>query len=111
MLRAIVVLVLSATLTGCGAATFSDRDVRWRVSGDTVYVVARSEGVSRGFCASLGGDLAFAEGRWAADEGRSLQLGRVAGCHTIRHIIVCAEGDVACVRHEERHRAEGAFHP
>jgi hypothetical protein len=35
----------------------------------------------------------------------------VTGCHTIRHIIVCTEDDTACLLHEERHRAEGAFHP
>jgi hypothetical protein len=40
-----------------------------------------------------------------------MQLGRVAGCHTVRHIIVCSEEDVACLGHEERHRVEGAFHP
>jgi hypothetical protein len=50
--------------------------------------------------------------RWAAvGDGRTMQLGRVAGCHTVRHIIVCSEEDVACLGHEERHRAEGAFHP
>lgn len=111
MQRAIAVLALAVSLTGCSASTFSDRDMQWRVKGDTLYVMTRSQGVSRGLCASLGGDVALAEARWAADEGRSLQLGRVAGCHTVRHIIVCTEDDAACVRHEERHRREGAFHP
>jgi len=46
-----------------------------------------------------------------AGDGRTMQLGRVAGCHTVRHIIVCSEEDVACLGHEERHRVEGAFHP
>ncbi len=79
--------------------------------GSLMYVLARSGDVSRSFCASLGGDIARAEGRWAAAEGRTMQLGRVAGCHTVRHIIVCSDEDGACLAHEERHRAEGPFHP
>ena len=45
------------------------------------------------------------------EDSFAMQLGRVAGCHTVRHIIVCSEEDVACLGHEERHRVEGAFHP
>ncbi len=101
-------LLLAAT--GCTSAGFSGEDVRLHTRGDTLYVMARSENVSRNLCASLGGDVARAEGRWAASEGRTMQLGRVAGCHTVRHVIVCADEDAACVAHEERHRAEGAFH-
>jgi hypothetical protein len=40
-----------------------------------------------------------------------MQLGRVSGCHTVRHVIVCPDDDAACVTHEEQHRSEGAFHP
>lgn len=109
VLSALVLALLTAT-AGCSSAGFSGEDVRLRTSGNTLYVLARSGDVSRNFCASLGGDVARAEGRWAAAEGRTIQLGRVAGCHTIRHIIVCAEGDGACLAHEERHKVEGAFH-
>jgi hypothetical protein len=28
----------------------------------------------------------------------------------VRHVIVCADEDPACLAHEERHRLEGAFH-
>lgn len=112
MPRALSVLLLTmlATMAGCSSAGFSGQDVQLRTSGDTLYVVARSGNVSRNFCASLGGDVARAEGRWAAAEGRTMQLGQVAGCHTIRHIIVCADEDGACLAHEERHKVEGAFH-
>jgi hypothetical protein len=96
--------------TGCSSAGFSGEDVRLHAQGDTLYVMARSGNVSRNLCSSLGGDVARAEGRWAADEGRTIQTGRVAGCFTTRHIIVCSEEDAACVAHEERHRTEGAFH-
>jgi hypothetical protein len=101
-------LLLAAT--GCTSAGFSGEDVRLHARGDTLYVMARSGNVSRNLCASLGGDVARAEGRWAAGEGRTMQLGRVAGCHTVRHVIVCSDEDAACVAHEERHRTEGAFH-
>jgi len=107
MTRALsAVLLTLLTATGCSSAGFSGQDVRLRTSGDTLYVLARSGDVSRNFCASLGGDIARAEGRWAAAEGRTMQLGRVAGCHTVRHIIVCSDEDGACLAHEERHRAE-----
>ena len=101
-------LLLAAT--GCSSAGFSGEDVRLHAQGDTLYVMARSGNVSRNLCSSLGGDVARAEGRWAADEGRTIQTGRVAGYFTTRHIIVCSEEDAACVAHEERHRTEGAFH-
>jgi hypothetical protein len=101
---------LLLAVTGCTSAGFSGEDVRLHARGDTLYVMARSGNVSRNLCASLGGDVARAEGRWAADEGRTIQSGRVAGCHTVRHVIVCTDEDAACVAHEERHRTEGAFH-
>ena len=113
----VLLLTLLTTIAGCSSAGFSgqsagfsEHDVQLRTSGDTLYVLARSQGVSRNFCASLGGDVARAEGRWAATEGRTMQLGRVAGCHTVRHIIVCSDEDGACLAHEERHKVEGAFH-
>jgi hypothetical protein len=113
MVRALSALLISLlAATGCSSAGFSGEDVRLQTRGDTLYVLARSGDVSRNFCASLGGDVARAEARWAAaGDGRTMQLGRVAGCHTVRHIIVCSEEDVACLGHEERHRVEGAFHP
>lgn len=108
--NAALVLSLLLAAAGCTSASFSSEDVRLRAQGDTLYVLARSGNVSRNFCASLGGDIARAEGRWAAEEGRTMQPGRVAGCHTVRHIIVCSDEDTACLVHENRHRTEGAFH-
>ena len=105
-----VLLALLTTITGCSSSGFSGQDVQLRTSGDTLYVIARNGDVTRNLCSSLGGDVALAEGRWAAAEGRTMQLGRVEGCHTVRHVIVCADEDGACLTHEERHRVEGAFH-
>jgi hypothetical protein len=107
-----VALALVAMLTsGCATAAFSDRDVRFAASGDTLYLLARSDGVSRNLCASLGGDVIQVEGRFASNEGRTMQIGRVGGCYTIRHVIVCSDGDAGCLEHEGRHKREGAFHP
>ena len=103
-------LLLAVGVSGCSSAGFSVQDVQLRASGDTLYLLARSGNVSRNLCASLGGDVARAEGRWAADEGRTIQPGRVVGCYMVRHIIVCSDEDAACLAHEERHRLEGAFH-
>jgi hypothetical protein len=109
--NAVLVCSLLLAAAGCTSVGFSGEDVRLHAKGDTLYVMARSGDVSRNFCASLGGDIARAEGRWAAAEGRTMQVGRVSGCYTVRHIIVCSDEDAACVAHEERHRTEGAFHP
>lgn len=106
-----LILTLLIGTAGCSSAGFSGEDVRLQANGDTLYVLARGGHVSRNLCASLGGDVARAEGRWAADEGRSFQPGRVVGCYTVRHIIVCSDDDGACLAHEERHKREGAFHP
>jgi hypothetical protein len=97
-------------VSACGTANFSVDDLRLSPSGDTLYVFARNSNISRNFCSSLGGDVARVEGRLASADSRTIQLGRVKGCYTARHIIVCAEGDAACLGHEERHRGQGNFH-
>ena len=104
-------LVLAVGLSGCSSAGFSAEDVNVQARGDTLYLVARSGNVSRNLCASLGGDVTRAEGRSAASEGPTMQLDRVVGCYTVRHIIVCPEEDARCIAHEEHHRRAGAFHP
>ena len=108
-LKAMAVILLCAGMTGCGSTTFSSEDVRLHTAGDTLYLLARSDGVSRSLCGSLGGDVTRAEAGWAA-EGRTMELGWVTGCHTVRHVIVGTDDDDACIAHERRHRSEGAFH-
>jgi len=108
-LKGMALVLLGAGLAGCGSTTFSNGDVRLYTAGDTLYVFARSDGVSRSLCGSLGGDVTRAEAAWAA-EGRTMQFGSVVGCHTVRHVIVCTEEDAACIAHEKLHRSEGAFH-
>jgi hypothetical protein len=109
MLRRLpALLALLTAVGGCSAASSSSEDVRLHARGDTLYVLARSSDVSRGVCASLGGDVARAEGRWAPADGRSMELGRVWGCYTVRRIVVCPENDGACLSLDERHRGEQA---
>ena len=103
-------LTLLTVVTGCSSAGFSGEDVRLHTVGDTVYVRARSTDASRTLCASLGGDAPRAERRSASIAAGTIEPGRVSGCYTVRRIIVCPEEDGACLAHEERHRAEGAFH-
>lgn len=110
MRRGIGSIALALVLSGCSSALFSGEDVRLKASGDTLYIFARSDGVSRNLCATLSGNIPLVEARWAADEGRQIRTGQVRGCYTVRHIIVCEGGDTACLAHEERHKREGAFH-
>ena len=110
LFRSMVTALLALALSGCGAAAFTIHDLKLSASGNTLYVLARSTNVSRNFCATLGGDVARAEGRLASADTRTIRIGRVMGCHTVRHIIVCSEGDADCLTHEERHRDQGDFH-
>ena len=103
-------VALGTAVSGCGTLGYSSHDLRLETIGDTIYLLARSDAVSRNLSASLGGDVARVEGRLASVEGRTMQIGRVGGCHTVRHLIVCSDGDAACLAHEERHKQEGAFH-
>jgi hypothetical protein len=110
MRRGLAPIVLAIALSGCSSVLFSGEDIRLRATGDTLYILARSDGVSRNLCATLSSNVPVVEARWASDEGRVLRTGQVRGCYTVRHIIVCEDGDSRCLAHEERHRREGAFH-
>jgi hypothetical protein len=110
MRRGVGSIALALFLSGCSSALFSGEDVRIKATGDTLYILARSDGVSRNLCATLNSSVPIVEARWAPNEGRVIQRGPVRGCYTRRHIIVCEDGDSACLAHEERHKREGAFH-
>ena len=110
LVRSLVTTLLALALSGCGAAAFTVHDLKLSPSGNTLYVLARNTNVSRNFCATLGGDVTRAEGRLASADTRTMHIGQVKGCHTVRHIIVCSEDDADCFTHEERHRDHGSFH-
>ena len=71
LFRPMLTTLLALALSGCGAAAFSVHDLKLSPSGDTLYVLARSTDVSRNFCATLGGDVALAEGRLASADTRN----------------------------------------
>jgi hypothetical protein len=102
MQNGIGAVVLALALSGCSPALFSGRDVRIEASGETLYIFARSDWVSRNVCTTLSGYAPVVEARWAPNEGRLVRLGQVHGCYMVRHIIVCEEGNGACLQHLSR---------
>ena len=72
-----VTTLRALAVSGCGAAAFSVHDLKLAPSGDTLYVLARSTNMSQNFCATLGGDVALAEGRLASADTRTIRIGRV----------------------------------
>jgi hypothetical protein len=102
MRRRVAAIVLAIVLSGCSPALFDGRDVRMEAAGDTLYIFARSDWVSRNVCATLSGYAPVVEARWAPNEGRHLRLGQVHGCYMIRHIVVCEEGNAACLQQLDR---------
>jgi hypothetical protein len=108
--RTAALTALGMVMSGCGITAYSSHDLHLEADGDTLYLFTRNDGVSRNLCATLGGDVTRVEGRLASAEGKTIQIGRVRGCYTVRHVIVCSDGDAACLAHEERHKHEGAFH-
>lgn len=95
-------IVLALAISGCSPALFSGRDVRIEASGETLYIFARSDWVSRNFCSTLSSYAPVVEARWAPIEGRLLRLRQVQGCYMVRQIIVCEEGNDACLQHLAR---------
>ena len=75
LFQSMVTALLALALSGCGAAAFTVHDLKLSASGDTLYVLARSTNVSRNFCATLGGDVALAEGRLASIPARYASVG------------------------------------
>jgi hypothetical protein len=103
MRQGLAAIVLALVLSGCSSAFFSDQDIRIEAADDTLYIFARSDWVSRNVCTTLSGYAPVVEARWAPFEGRQLQTGQVYGCHMIRRVIVCDEGNPKCLQRLGRH--------
>jgi hypothetical protein len=99
MRNSVGAIVLALALSGCSQAFFSSRDIRIEASGETLYLFARSDWISRNVCTTLSNYAPVVEARSAPDEGRLLRLGQVHGCYMIRHIVVCDENSAACLQH------------
>ncbi len=113
-------VMLTLVLTGCASGFSAQGDLRVIAKPHGIYVMTKSAELARSVCIAsapaTGYQVAGLEGRMLAD-GRGLALtdggsgGGAPGCQAqVRSIIVCAEGDDRCLRHEERHAREGAFH-
>lgn len=113
-------VMLSLALTGCASGFSAPSDLRVIAKADGIYVITRSAELARSVCiasASASGYQVARLGDRRLADGRGLALadagsgGGAPGCQVqVRNIIVCAEGDDRCLRHEERHAREGAFH-
>lgn len=113
-------VMLGLALTGCTSGFSAAGDLRVIAKPHGIYVVTQSAEMARSVCIAsapaTGYQAAGLDGRMLAD-GRGIALtdggggGGAPGCQAqVRNIIVCAEGDDRCLRHEERHAHEGAFH-
>jgi hypothetical protein len=97
-------LALALGLAGCAPVAEFPDDLQVIASRDRIYVVSSNAATLRSICTRLG---LSAMGSSSGDAGGAGTL----HCYVpVRHIIVCAEGDQACVDHEERHAREGNFH-
>ena len=81
-----------------------------KASGDTLYLLARTTGVSRDLCTGLGGDAARIAAKSVSTDGRTMELIQLDGCYTVRHVIVCSDSDATCLARSEKHREEAAYH-
>jgi hypothetical protein len=114
-------LMLALVLTGCVSGFSAQGDLRVLAKPHGIYVITKSAELARSVCIASAPATGYQvaqhlDGRMLAD-GRGLALtdagggGGAPGCRAeVRSIIVCAEGDDRCLRHEERHAREGAFH-
>ena len=104
MVRMVGLLLALFAGAGCATLPLSARmagnvpheasDIEFIADGDVLYLFARSQGVARALCASIGGDVARQEGRgMARAEGRRTGMGRVNGCYAdARTVVMCLEG-------------------
>lgn len=102
-------------LAGCTSAYSGPDGMRVVVRQNAIYMIMPGPEATRTMCVAAGMRapgldgpmLAAANGLTLSDAGM-----RAAGCQgLVRSVIVCATGDERCLRHEERHAREGAFHP
>ena len=111
----LLAVALPLTLTGCTSAFSGQDGMRVVLKPNAIYVVTPESAPARNMCAAAGLPSPGPDGRlYAAGGGVTVTDAPVvgaAGCQgRVRSVIVCADGDERCLRHEERHAREGAFH-
>ena len=106
---------LPLLLAGCTSAFSGQDGMRVVVKPNVIYVVMPAPAPARTMCVAAGLRTPDIDGRSLAAGGgiilTDVGVGAAAGCQgRVRSVIVCAKGDERCLRHEERHAREGAFH-
>jgi len=100
--RALALVALTASLTGCAGSFAAPEDMRIVARPEGLYLMTRSTAMARSVCIASGFDAARAEGRLFAD-GRSFAGSGGFGTGTqgcqmqVRTFTVCQDGDAACL--------------
>ncbi len=110
----LLAVVFSPLLAGRGSASSGPNGIRVVVRRDAIYMIVPVPAAARAMCVAAGmgapgldRPVLMAAGQPTASDGGAA----AAGCRgLVRSVIVCANGDERCLRHEERHAREGAFH-
>ena len=111
----LLAVAFSLLLVGCTGAFSGPDGTRVVVRPNTIYMVVPGPAAAHTMCVLAGlrtpgldrPMLTAANGNTLSDAGPG-----TPGCQgLVRSVIVCADGDERCLRHEERHAREGAFHP
>jgi hypothetical protein len=102
-------------LAGCTSAYSGPDGIRVVVRPNAIYMVVPGPVAARTTCVAAGMLNPGLEGPMLTASSKGLTVTDAgtgaAGCQgLVRSVIVCATGDDRCVRHEERHAREGAFH-
>lgn len=111
----LMAVALPLLLAGCTSAFSGPDGMRVVVRPNTIYVVMPGPVEVRAMCVAAGMQAPGPDRRMLAEGGEptlsDAAAVATAGCQgQMRSVIVCADGDERCLRHEERHAREGAFH-
>ena len=112
----LLAVALPMLLVGCASAYSAPDGTRVVVKPNAIYMVTRGPVAARTTCVAMGMRNPGLDGPMLTASAQGLTVTDVgtgaAGCQgLVRSVIVCSSGDDRCLRHEERHAREGAFHP
>jgi hypothetical protein len=112
----LLAVALPLLLAGCTSGFSGPDGMRVVVKPNAIYMVTKGPVAARATCVAAGMRNPGLEGPMltASSQGLTVTDGGTgaAGCQgMVRSVIVCSTGDDRCLRHEERHAREGAFHP
>ena len=111
----LLAMALPLLLAGCTSGFSGQDGMRVVLKPNAIYVVTPGAAPARTMCVAAGFQSPGLDGRMLAAGGgltvSDAGIAGAAGCRgRVRSVIVCADGDERCLRHEEKHAREGAFH-